>query len=115
MSPRASRVVAESPLSSSAKKLRRWDSDDFAERKIKDKLGGFDKFEVENAVGKTSALNVKEYILRHYRNNKESKGNLAITFFGLPFSPNSTSPATASPICAAQMTLLQKRRPTTPV
>ena len=26
--------------------------DDFAERKIKDKLGGLDRFEVENAVGK---------------------------------------------------------------
>ncbi len=85
MSPRASGAVAESPLTASAKKLRRWDSDDFAERKIKDKLGGFDKFEVENAVGKTSALNIKEYILRHYRNNRESKGNLASSFLGCLF------------------------------
>ena len=80
-SHRASLVVAESSLASSAKKLRRWDSDDYAERKIRDKLGGFDKFEVENAVGKTTALNIKEYIMQHYRNSRDSKGNLACSFW----------------------------------
>ncbi len=80
MSVRAPPVVPESP-SSSAKKLRRWDSDDSAERKIRDKLGGFNKFEVENAVGKTTALNIKEYILQRYRNNREAKGNFTYSFW----------------------------------
>ncbi len=60
--------------------LRWWEYDGVAKHKVKGELGGINKVEVERAVGKTTALNIKEYSMRHYRNNKEAKVNLASSF-----------------------------------
>ena len=57
----------ENSEAESKRKVRRWDTDAYADRCIKEKLSGYDQAEIKTARGKTSGLSVKEFIKRHHR------------------------------------------------
>ena len=63
------------------KKLRRWGTENYADRCIKEKLSGYDADEMKTARGKTTGLSVEEYIKRKHKETRGDGENLAGDFW----------------------------------